>query len=67
MRLLLTGLLAVLCGCVTQSPIDELPPTATFSKSVPVRLNPYDPQRVDPLREEFDLCLKRHDQSPFSC
>ena len=53
MRLLLTGLLAVLCGCVTQSPIDELPPTATFSKSVPVRLNPYDPQRVDPLREEF--------------
>ena len=53
MRLILVPLLVLLCGCVTESVVDDLPPSTSFSVSVPVRLNPYHPQRVDPLREEF--------------
>ena len=53
MRLIPIALLVALSGCVTEDAINELPPSASLSVSVPVRLNPYDPQRVDPLREEF--------------
>ena len=54
MRLALLATLVLLCGCVTEGTVTELPPIASFSKSVPVRLEPYDPDRVDPLREEFE-------------
>ena len=54
MRVIAIALLALLAGCVTEGTVKELPPIAAFSESVPVRLEPYDPYRVDPLREEFE-------------
>ncbi len=54
MRLIVTTLLALLAGCVTEGTVKDLPPITSFSESVPVRLEPYDPYRVDPLREEFE-------------